>query len=164
MTNTPAILQLGQYLKDLSFENFTLEGPAPATPGVEVNIQVDIRALSAPPTPQDRLVSGDYETMLKISVNGQRNASGQSDAATPGNDKPLFIVEITYGGRFRIANVPAAELEPFLAIEAPRLLFPFVRQIIAEAAMHGGMPPLLIAPVDFLAIYQQQKGNISKNA
>jgi len=159
MSTNPAILQLGQYLKDLSFENFTLEGPAPATPGVEVNIQVDIRALSAPPAHQDKLINGDYETLLKISVKGQRNASGQLDAAVAGSDKPFFIVEITYGGRFRIANVPVAELEPFLAIEAPRLLFPFVRQIIAEAAMHGGLPPLLIAPVDFLAIYQQQKRN-----
>jgi len=162
MSTNPAILQLGQYLKDLSFENFTLEGPAPATPGVEVNIQVDIRALGAPPAPQDNMISGDYETLLKISVKGQRNASGQPDAAAPGSDKPLFIVEITYGGRFRISNVPVAELEPFLAIEAPRLLFPFVRQIIAEAAMHGGLPPLLIAPVDFMAIYQQQRAAANK--
>jgi preprotein translocase subunit SecB len=46
-----------------------------------------------------------------------------------------------------------------LAIEAPRLLFPFVRQIVADAAMHGGLPPLLIAPVDFMAVYQQQKAS-----
>ena len=62
-----------------------------------------------------------------------------------------------YGARYRVANVPLAELEPFLLIEAPRLLFAFARQVAADAVSNGGLPPLLLAPIDFAALYEQQR-------
>lgn len=153
MTNAPAISQSGQYLKDLSFENFALDVQTNSMPGIELNANVEIRALAEPKV-SDGKTSGNFESLLHL----RAVARPMDQNGTPEGDKPLFMVEITYVGRYQMQNVPQAEVEPFLAIEAPRLLFPFVRQIAADAVMQGGLPPLLFAPIDFAAVYQQQKG------
>ncbi|TPQ49804.1 protein-export chaperone SecB, partial [Prosthecomicrobium hirschii] len=67
----------------------------------------------------------------------------------------IFAVELVYSGLFRITNVPEEHLHPFVLIECPRLLFPFARQIVADATRNGGFPPLMIDPIDFVALYQQ---------
>ena len=67
----------------------------------------------------------------------------------------IFAVELVYAGLFRIQNVPEEHLHPFVLIECPRLLFPFARQILAESTRNGGFPPLLLDPIDFVALYQQ---------
>jgi len=151
---SPTIVQIGQYLKDFSFENFALDMPAPAAmPAIEMNVDVAVRAL-AEQAAGEGLSSGDYETRLNIRIIAR---PADANGAVAAEAKPIFLTEISYAGRYRMGDVPTADLEPFLAVEAPRLLFPFVRQIVADAAMHGGLPPLLIAPVDFMAVYQQQK-------
>lgn len=124
-----------QYIKDLSFES-------PNAPGIlgdlqnnppDVNIDIDVRA-----TP---LEGGVYEVVLHI------NAQCKS------GDKVAFVMELAYGGIFQV-NVPPEHLQPMLLIECPRMLFPFARNILSEVTRDGGFPPLMLAPVDFVAMYQ----------
>ena len=75
--------------------------------------------------------------------------------------KNLFIVECDYAGLFTLQGVPEEAIDPIVAIEAPRLLFPFTRNIIADAIREGGFPPLLIQPIDFVSLYEQQMGAIA---
>jgi preprotein translocase subunit SecB len=132
----PSLRVLAQYLKDHSFEN----PRAPASfrevggaPGIEVNVDVNARALG----------SNQYEVELAVSARARR-------------DKEIvFVVETTYAGVFEIANVPEAHLEPVLLIECPRLLFPFARQIVADTTSAGNFPPVMLDPIDFLGIYQR---------
>ncbi len=73
----------------------------------------------------------------------------------------LFKLEMDYAGVFRLTNIPQDQVHPILMIECPRLLFPFVRQIVADATRDGGFPPLFIDPIDFVGLYQQ---NAAQNA
>ncbi len=133
----PPVQVEAQYLKDLSFENpqglpallAMRDSPAVA---IECNASVS------------QLAENRYEVCLVLHVK-----------ATAG-ETTLFIIETTYAGVFRLNNIPQESVRPVLLIEAPRLLFPFVRSIVAEAARDGGFPPLLINPIDFAALYQQQ--------
>jgi preprotein translocase subunit SecB len=128
---------LGQYVKDLSFENPGAPRslrPADTPPTLEVNVNVNAR-------PQSQ---GDFEIELKIETKAKRG------------EETLFIAEVTYAGVFQIRNIPQEHVHPMLLIECPRLLFPFARQVIADATRHGGFPPLLIDPVDFAALYRQR--------
>lgn len=127
-----------QYIKDLSFE-------APSTPGVfaqlqseapDVSINVNVHA--------QPLQEGIFEVQLEI--RGECTV-GETTA---------FVVELTYGGVFTL-NVPQEHLQAVLLVECPRLLFPFARNIIADASRDGGFPPLMLAPVDFVAMFQQQQ-------
>jgi preprotein translocase subunit SecB len=72
------------------------------------------------------------------------------------NEEVLFAFELTYAGVFRVKNIPQEQLHPVVMIECPRLLFPFARQIVAEAVRNGGFPPLYIDPIDFVSLYQQR--------
>ncbi len=126
-----------QYIKDMSFE---MPG-APAIlrrlneqPAVQVNVNV-----------QAQQMQGDvYEVVLTLNAE-----------AKLGND-PLFIVELVYGGVFTVQGVPTDILRPLLLIECPRLLFPFARAIIASLTREGGLPPMLIQPIDFADLYRRQ--------
>ena len=91
-----------------------------------------------------QLAETDYEVSL--------NLEGKADDS--GN--VLFAFELTFAGVFRVQNVPPQTLQPLVMIECPRLLFPFAREIIATAVRNGGFPPLLLDPVDFVALYQQR--------
>ena len=134
--STPAGLRvLGQYVKDLSFEN---PGHPPVQTQPNIDLGIDVGA-----TPHAD-GNGLYEVSLKLS------AKAAADGTV------LFITELDYAGLFQISNVPQNQLEALLLIECPRLLFPFARRIIAEITREGGFPPLLIDPVDFVALYQAQ--------
>lgn len=133
----PAFGVLAQYVKDLSFEN----PGAPRTlvqaggaPNIQISVNVNARGLS----------EQDVEVELKIE--GQ---AGEGANTT-------FRFDLLYAGVFRLQNVPQDQRTPLVLIEAPRLLFPFARQIIAEAVRAGGFPPLLIDPIDFAALYRQR--------
>jgi preprotein translocase subunit SecB len=133
----PGLHVLGQYIKDLSFENPSAPRslrPSDKAPNLEVNVNVNAR-------PQSET---DFEIELKL------------DARAARGDETLFIIEVTYAGLFQIRNVPAEHVQPLVLIECPRLLFPFARQIIADATRQGGFPPLLIDPVDFSALYRRR--------
>ncbi len=136
----PHLGVIAQYVKDLSFENPGAPGtlrPREKPPTINVSIGVQNQQLG--PT--------DVEVELKIDAR-----------ATDGQDV-LFAVELVYAGAFRLTNIPAQDIEPITLIECPRLLFPFARQVLAEASRNGGFPPLLLDPVDFVSLYRQRKAN-----
>jgi preprotein translocase subunit SecB len=128
---------LGQYIKDFSFEN--PNAPRSLTPTQNqpaINIQINVAV--------QQLAATDYEVTLKL--------EGKAESA----GSVLFAFDLTYSGVFRVQNVPTEMLQPLIMIECPRLLFPFAREIVANAVRNGGFPPLLLDPVDFVALYQQR--------
>lgn len=132
----PQLNVLAQYIKDLSFENPNAPTSlAPTQQQPAINIQINVNA--------NNLSEHDFEVVLKIE--GKAEQSGQV----------LFNFELSYGGVFRIQNVPKENLHPLVMIECPRLLFPFAREIVAKAVRDGGFPPLLLDPVDFIGLYRQ---------
>ncbi len=130
----PPIMIGAQYIKDLSFEN--PQGPEVLvsmsdSPQVNIDVNTSARALA----------DDVYEVTLFI--------RGEAKS----EDKTVFIVELTYGGIITLHKVPEENVQPLLLIEAPRHLFPFARSIIADVTRDGGFPPLLINPMDFVALY-----------
>ena len=136
----PSLNVLTQYVKDLSFEN--PEAPVSLTtraqPGINININVN-----AKPLPASVAGADDFEVELKL------------DARAAEGERTLFAIELVYAGVFRLTNVRQDQTAPVVMIECPRMLFPFARQIIAEATRNGGFPPLLVDPVDFAMLYRQ---------
>ena len=129
-----------QYVKDLSFENPRAPqsfGELGTPPEINVDVNVEVQAL------QQRVV----EVVLNIRVRAARE------------DAVFFMVELSYAGICVVGNVPDQHVQPLVTIEGPRLLFPFARQIIADAVRNGGFPPLLINPIDFGRLYQQNVAN-----
>lgn len=133
----PGIRVLGQYIKDLSFENpgapESLRSGG-ANPSLKVNVNVNARPLA----------DGNFEVELKL------------DGAATRDEHTLFIAEVCYAGVFALQNVPQEHVHPMLLIECPRLLFPFARQVLADATRQGGFPPLMVDPIDFTLLYRQR--------
>ena len=133
----PSMRILGQYLKDLSFENPNAPqslGPQQTAP--EINIAVNVNARNLAPV--------DFEVELHL------------DATAKTGEKVVFAAEILYAGVFRLENFPQNMLHPAVLIECPRMLFPFARQILADATRNGGFPPLMLDPIDFAGMYQKR--------
>jgi preprotein translocase subunit SecB len=135
-SNQPQVSILAQYIKDLSVEN-------PSAPQVyswqtqpSLDVQFNIAVNSAP--------ENVHEVILKIEI------SAKSENGVH------FVIDLSYAGLFGLRNVPDEALQPFLLIEAPRTIFPFARQIIAEAVSSTGFPPLLLDPIDFTGAYMAQ--------
>ena len=135
----PAINILTQYIKDLSFESprapASLRGQ---TKPPAINIGVNVGANQIPET------ENEYDVRLTLNA---RAGEGQ---------ETLFHAELVYGGVFRLANLPKEHVLPVLFVECPRLIFPFARQILADATRNAGFPPLMIDPIDFAALFQQR--------
>ena len=133
----PNLAVIAQYVKDFSFEN----------PGAPASL----RQRKSPPT-------------INITIGVQANPTGPDEvevelkleARAVDGDALLFVIELVFAGLFRMTNIPPQDTGPLTLIECPRLLFPFARQVIAEASRNGGFPPLLIDPVDFVALYRQR--------
>jgi preprotein translocase subunit SecB len=136
-TNPPQLMVLGQYIKDLSFENpnapASLQGQN-AQPQINISVNVTANPMS----------DTDIEVVLQL----------EGKAETNGN--VMFHIELEFAGVFRLQNVPQEQVQPLVLIECPRLLFPFAREIIATSVRNGGFPPLLLDPIDFVALYQQR--------
>ena len=136
----PQVGIIAQYVKDLSFENpnapQSLQNAGSTQPRIEVNVNVGVR----------RVAEDAYEVDLRVEATARQEAL------------KAFQVELLYSGVFGLRNVPEEALEPFLLVEAPRMLFPFARRIVADATRDGGFPPLLLDPIDFAALYMQQRG------
>ncbi len=134
---SPQLNVLGQYIKDFSFENPNApRSLAPSQTQPAINIQINVNA--AP------LSETDFE--VSLTLEGKAELSGSV----------LFAFDLTFAGVFRIQNVPKEHVPPLIMIECPRLLFPFAREIVATSVRNGGFPPLLLDPVDFVALYQQK--------
>jgi len=126
-----------QYTKDFSFENPNAPrsfGPQEQQPNISIQVNVNARQLA--PT--------DFETILVL-----EGGAGEGP-------NTLFKFELNYSGVFRVENVPADQIQRVVMVEGPRLLFPFARQIIADAVRSGGYPPLYIDPIDFNALFFQR--------
>jgi preprotein translocase subunit SecB len=134
---------VAQYIKDLSFE--VPGAPAQISQPPQIELGVDLQAR--------RIDTEHYEVELKLRVVAKTA------------DKPLFLLELAYGGLFRIISVPEEAMQPLLLIQAPHMLFPFARRIIADVVRDGGMPPLMVDPIDFAALYQAKvaAGDITSN-
>jgi preprotein translocase subunit SecB len=142
--NAPQLNVLAQYIKDFSFENPNAPrslAPSQAQPNINIQINVGVGQLAAT----------DYEIALKLEGKAE-----SSDGTT------LFAFELTYAGVFRVQNVPQEQIHPVIMIECPRLLFPFAREIIASSVRAGGFPPLMLDPVDFVALYQQRLAQLQQ--
>ena len=137
----PRIQIVAQYVKDLSFEN--PGAPTAMTVRPAIDLGVDLQA--------KRLDQQTFEIELKLRVNAQGE-----------NEKPLFLLELAYAGMLQIVNVPEDVIQQVLLIEGPHLLFPFARRIIADAVRDGGMPPLMIEPIDFAGLYRARAGQMQQ--
>ncbi|KRA95741.1 preprotein translocase subunit SecB [Devosia sp. Root685] len=132
----PSMNLVGQYVRDLSFENPGAPGSIMAgggNPAFNVSISVGVKKQA------DDLYA--VELNLKAKANREETL--------------LFNVELVYGGVFRLKSIPEAQLSGLLMVECPRLIFPFARQVLANVTQQGGFPPLMMEPVDFMAIYRQ---------
>jgi len=133
----PSMRVIAQYLKDLSFENpnapnsLLKEGAQP-----QIDVSVNVNAKTVSPT--------DYEVELQLDIKANDK------------DTTVFAAEMLYAGVFRLENIPEEHMHPIVLIECPRMIFPFARQILADATRNGGFPPLLLDPIDFGAMYQQR--------
>ena len=134
---SPSLNVLAQYVKDFSFENpgaprsLQAREKAPA-----INISVNVNA--------NPLSETDFDVILSLNAEAKEG------------EKMLFNAELAYGGVFRVTGFPQEHMLPVLFIECPRLLFPFARQIIADATRNGGFPPLMIDPIDFAQMFTQR--------
>ncbi|VAV89946.1 Protein-export protein SecB (maintains pre-export unfolded state) [hydrothermal vent metagenome] len=142
--NGPSFAVLTQYLKDMSFEspNAPASFQNAAAPQMEVNVDVEGRPLAP----------DQYEVELTASARATRD------------DKVIFVVEASYAGVFEIKNLPREQLEMAMLVECPRLLFPFMRQIIADATRNGNYPPLMLEPIDFMGIFLANKERAQNGA
>jgi preprotein translocase subunit SecB len=135
----PQMKVLGQFIRDMSFENILarkqVEGEV--QPDIQVQVSLDGRK---------RGDGNQYEVISKFNITSKNK----------GSDATLFLLELEYGGLFQIENVPDEQLHPFLLIECPRMLFPFVRRIVSDVTRDGGFPPLNLDNIDFVGLYRQQ--------
>jgi preprotein translocase subunit SecB len=129
---------VAQYVKDISFENPNAPESFKDLQGKSPRIHVDVNVTGR------KIGDDSHEVALRISATADLD------------DKSVFVVELVYAGQFVIENLPEETLEAFMLVQAPVMLFPFARQIIASATSDGGYPPLLLEPIDFPGLYRQQ--------
>ncbi|MBX2805434.1 MAG: protein-export chaperone SecB [Hyphomicrobiales bacterium] len=143
--NQPQINVLGQYIKDLSFEN----PDAPASlrarekqPSLQMNFNVQAKAIS----------DDIYEVLLTLEANAKAE------------EESLYTMELVYGGAFRLKNLPEQAIRPFLFVECPALLFPYARRLISDLTREGGFAPLALDPIDFASLYRNRLAEEQKKA
>lgn len=135
----PQMRVLGQFIRDMSFENIMAQKGAPAdvTPDVQVQVNLDAKK---------RSIEHQYESAIKLKVTSKAKDG----------DVTLFVLEIDYAGIFHVENVPDDQLHPYLLIECPRMIFPFLRRVVSDVTRDGGFPPLNLENIDFLALYRNE--------
>ena len=163
---TPPLVVNIQYVKDMSFE--VPNAPAiytqlRAQPQVNINLDVNARRLQ-----ENQHV---YEVTLMIRAEarepaagaGGQGSNGQGSGPPAGVAAPMpgaptvFVAELAYAGVFTLSNLPDNAVEPVLLVECPRILFPFARNILADITRDGGFPPVLLQPIDFVALWQSRR-------
>ncbi|HZM08070.1 MAG TPA: protein-export chaperone SecB [Methylocella sp.] len=141
----PSINAMVQYTKDFSFENPNAPrslGPQDKPPNISIQVNVNAR----------QVAEADFEVNILL-----EGSAGEGAGL-------LFKFELDYAGLFRLRNIAENDRHPVVMIECPRLLFPFARQIIAEAVRSGGFPPLYIDPIDFAALYRKRLSEAAATA
>ena len=132
----PQLMVLAQYIKDLSFENPNAPRSLQQSTQPQINISVNVTA--------NPLTDTDIEVTLRLEGKAENGGT------------VMFNIELEYAGVFRVQNVPQEQVQALVLIECPRLLFPFAREIVATSVRNGGFPPLMLDPIDFVALYQQR--------
>jgi preprotein translocase subunit SecB len=143
----PLVINI-QYIKDLSFE--VPGAPAVYTtlrtaPRVDINLDVQGR----------RVQEGQNVFEVTLAIRAEATEATTNGGSTPG--ARVFLAELSYSGVFTLNNVPENTVEPVLLVECPRILFPFARNILSEITRDGGFPPVLLQPIDFLALWQSRR-------
>ena len=138
-TTPPKMNILAQYVRDLSFENILAQKGVDGelNPEMQVNVNIDAKK---------RTTDKQFDVIIKLRV----------DSKSKNTNNILFVLELDYGGVFQIENVPDDQLHPYLLIECPRMLFPFLRRIVSDVTRDGGFPPLNLENIDFLKLYRQE--------
>jgi len=135
----PNMNVLAQFIRDMSFENILAQKGISGEVNPDIQVQVNLDA-------RKRQIENQYEVIVKLKVTSKNKET----------DDKLFLLELEYGGIFVITGVPEDQLHPFLLIECPRMLFPFLRRIVSDVTRDGGFPPLNLDTIDFLQLYRNE--------
>ena len=135
----PQMRVLGQFIRDMSFENIMAQKGAPADVQPDVQVQVNLDA-------KKRGGENQYETAIKLNITSKAKDG----------DATLFVLEIDYVGIFQVESVPEEQMHPYLLIECPRMIFPFLRRIVSDVTRDGGFPPLNLENIDFMGLYRNE--------
>jgi len=130
---------LTQFVRDLSFENIL------AQRGTGGEVQPDV-TIGVKLEPKKRTADHQYDVAAKMTINSKNQ----------GTEDALFMLELEYVGVFHIEGVPEDQLHPFLMIECPRMMFPFIRRIVSDVTRDGGFPPLNLENIDFVQLYRNE--------
>jgi len=130
---------LAQYIRDMSFENILSQKGISGEVNPDVQVQVNLDA-------RKRTVENQFEVVIKLKVSSKNKETEQN----------LFLLELEYGGIFQVTGVPDEQLHPYLLIECPRMLFPYLRRIVSDITRDGGFPALNLDNIDFLALYRAE--------
>jgi preprotein translocase subunit SecB len=130
---------LAQYIRDMSFENILAQKGINGDVKPEISVQVNLDAKKRP-------VENQFEVIIKAAISSKTKEKGE----------PMFLLELEYGGIFHIENLPEDQLHPYLMIECPRMIFPFLRRIVSDITRDGGFPPVNLEPIDFVALYRSE--------
>ena len=135
----PSVNVLAQYIRDLSFENILAQKGVSGnvTPDIQIQVKLDARK---------RTVTDQYETVIKLNI----------DSKSKDTNDQLFLLEIEYAGVFTVTGVPDEQLHPFLMIECPRMIFPFLRRVVSDLTQDGGFPALNLETIDFMQLYRSE--------
>ena len=135
----PSVNVLAQYIRDLSFENILAQKgvSGDVTPDIQIQVKLDARK---------RSIANQYETIIKLNIDSKSKET---------NDQ-LFLLEIEYAGVFTVTGVPDEQLHPFLMIECPRMIFPFLRRVVSDLTQDGGFPALNLETIDFMQLYRSE--------
>jgi preprotein translocase subunit SecB len=157
----PPLVVNAQYVKDLSFEvpgAPQIYSTLRTAPQVAVNLDVQVKRLT-----EEQLV---FEVTLVARVEATRTVEAGAAGALNGGEGPgiVFLAELSYAGIFTLNGIPENQIEPVLVVEGPRLLFPFARNILADVTRDGGFPPVLLGPIDFLALWHARRNQAAAAA
>ena len=135
----PSVNVLAQYIRDLSFENILAQKgvSGDVTPDIQIQVKLDARK---------RSIANQYETIIKLNI----------DSKSKDTSDQLFLLEIEYAGVFTVTGVPDEQLHPFLMIECPRMIFPFLRRVVSDLTQDGGFPALNLETIDFMQLYRSE--------
>ncbi|MGB1235447.1 MAG: protein-export chaperone SecB [Planktomarina sp.] len=135
----PQMKVLAQYVRDMSFENILSQKGVSGDVQPEVSVQVNLDA-------KKRGADNQFEVIIKTVIESKAKDSG---------DK-MFLLEIEYAGIFHVEGVPEDQMHPYLMIECPRMIFPYLRRIVADVTRDGGFPPLNLETMDFIGMYRNE--------
>jgi|TARA_B110000259_G_scaffold109209_1_gene125005 preprotein translocase subunit SecB len=130
---------LAQYIRDMSFENILAQKGISGDVQPDIAVQVNIDAKKRP-------IENQYEVIIKTKIVSK----------TKEKSEPIFLLELDYGGIFHIENIQDDQLHPYLMIECPRMIFPFLRRVVSDVTRDGGFPALNLDSIDFVQLYRNE--------